>query len=161
VSARAGGLTLIEVLMGTVIVSLVVVSASWALSQAGSNKHVHEESPINAALLAKEIHELALTLPTADSGKAAATAPGEVVALDTLDGAEFSPPVSSALEELGGSKGWMQRVKVSVYDLTDLETPVSDDFTSEAKSSSSLYKLTVTVFDGKTEMGDWSWWINP
>ncbi len=147
--------------MGTLVVSLVVVSASWAVSQASTSKHVHEESPINAALLAKEIHELALSLTTAASGKGAAATPGEVVALESLDGASFSPPLDSELEELADNKGWTQNVSVSVYDLTDLETPVSAKFISATKSSAALFKLSVQISNGNQDMGTWWWWVNP
>ncbi len=160
-SRRTAGLTLIEVLMGTVIVSLVVISASWALSQVGTSKHLHEEDPIAAALLAREIHELAITLPTTASGKPAATQASEVAGLDTLDGASFSPPINSSLQVVPNSASWVQDVKLSVYDMSDLTTAVSPDFSSASKSSTSLYKLSVDITFRGTFMGTWWWWLNP
>ncbi len=159
--ARHAGLTLIEVLMGTLIVGLVLVSASWAVSQSSTSRHIHEESPINAALLAKEIHELALTLPTAASGAGVAANGAGIVALDSLDGATFSPPIDSAKSSIASAAHWSQEVTVSVYALGDLENPVSDSFTSETKSSSALYRLSVRVLNGHIDMGTWWWWINP
>jgi len=158
---RHAGMTLIEVLMGTLIVGLVLVSASWAVSLSSSSRHIHEESPINAALMAKEIHELALTLPTTASGAGAAALGADIVALDSLDGASFSPPIDSAKATIGSAAGWKQNVTVSVYALGDLENPVSESFTAESKSSTSLYRLSVQVMNGKLDMGTWWWWINP
>jgi prepilin-type N-terminal cleavage/methylation domain-containing protein len=154
------GLTLIEVLMGSIVVGLVLVSASWALSQASTNRHIHEESPINAALFAREIHELALTLPTAASGGGTATSGIEAIALDTLDGATFSPPIDSFKFELPAA-GWSQHVTVGVYSLDDLETPVSEGFTTASKSSPAIYRLSVQVLQGDVDRGTWWWWINP
>jgi hypothetical protein len=154
-------MTLIEVLMGTLVVSLVLVSASWALSQASTSRHVHAESPINAALLAKELHELALTLPTAPSGGGAAIAGSGVLALDTLDGASFTPPIDSAKASVASATGWTQLSHVSVYALSDLDHPTSSTFTAVGKSSTSLYRLSVQVKQGSKDMGTWWWWINP
>jgi type II secretory pathway pseudopilin PulG len=159
----ATGMTLVEVLVGTVIVSLVVISAGWALSGANDSKHIHAEEPIDAALIAKEMYELALRQDSTDDGDPPATAAAGVMGLDSLDGASFSPPLDASLGELAlaNAAQWRQDVDLQVFDLSDLDTPSSEDFASASASSSTLYRLTVHVTFRGEDRGTWWWWINP
>ncbi len=159
--ARTAGLTLIEVLVASVLVSMVVVSASWGLSQASTAKHILEEQPVNAAVYAREIHELAQSLPTTPSGKLAATGAADILALDSLDGAKLSPPINSAKQALPDAEFWQQLVDVQTFDFTDTSKPVSESVLAAGKSSTTLYKLTVQIKFRNTDMGTWWWWINP
>lgn len=158
---RESGMTLIEVLISTVIVSLALVSGSWALSQASSSKAIHTEAPATAALIAREIHELALALPTAPSGKPAATSGASVVALDTLAGASFSPPIRSTLDTIPNMTNWKQSVSVAVYDLSDLAQPAVKGYAAIAAGSSQIYRVTVQVSERGVDQGTWWWWLDP
>lgn len=160
-SRRESGMTLIEVLVSTVIVSLALVSGSWALSQASSSKAIHTEEPATAALIAREIHELALTLPTAPSGKPVATTGAGVVALDTLAGAKFSPPIRATLETIPDTTGWKQTVSIAVYDLGTLTKPAVAGYAAIAAGSSQIYQLTVQVTLRGADQGTWWWWLDP
>jgi len=155
----AAGLTLIEVLVAAFIVSSVLVSASWAMSQASSSKAIHTEDTIEAALLAREIHELALRLPTDASGSPVAKKAADVVALDTLDGAVFSPPISAMPAELSSANGWAQTVTVSVYNLTDTSSEVAAKMAGATKDQNTLYKLSVTIEERGVDKGTWWWWL--
>jgi len=157
------GMTLLEVLVGTVIVSLVVLSAGWALAGANDSKQIHAEEPIDAALIAKEMYELALRQDTSGSGDPPATNAAGVQGLDSLDGASFCPPLAASLAPLSVSDAlqWRQDVDVQVFDLANLDAPASEAFAPATDSSSKLYRLTVDVsFRGLAE-GTWWWWINP
>jgi len=158
--ARAtAGLTLIEVLVAAFIVSSVLVSASWALSQANSSKAIHAEDSIEAALFAREIHELALRLSTELSGNPAAKTAADVLALDTLDGAVFSPPIDAKPAVIQGAEGWSQTVAVSVYDLTDTTNAVAAKMVDATKNARTLFKLSVTIKQRGVDKGTWWWWI--
>lgn len=162
-SARNAGVTLIEVMMGTLVVGLVIGSASWALSGATSVASALSEEPIDAALLAKEIHELALKQPAVDDGDAPATDAAGVHGLDSLDGASFCPPINASLAQvsLADRASWREAVNIQVYALSDLNSVVSEKFTAATKSSRTLYKLTVHLTFRGTDQGTWWWWINP
>ena len=158
---RLRGVTLIEVLMSTLIVSLVIVSASWALSSASSSKHLRTEDPAVAALLAREIHELAIGVPTAASGDPAATTWAGVTALDTLDGARFSPPILATGETAPVDATWVQEVSVEVYALADSTVAVFDTYEPVDPASGQIYKLSVHMTQRGADMGTWWWWIKP
>ena len=161
--SACAGLTLIEVLVSTVVLGLVVVSAGWALSGASSSQQAHAEEPIDAALVAKEIYELALRQDTASNGSAPARDAAGVSGLDSLDGARFSPPLDATLQTLAiaDPQRWQQDVDLQVYDMSDLETPTSQAFTGAAESSSTLFRLIVRVSFRGEDMGTWWWWLNP
>ena len=158
---RAAGMTLVEVLAGALIVGMVMVAATWSVGQAATNKVALAESPVNAALLAREIYELALGQPTADDGSPPATGAAGVAGLDSLDGAVFMPPIKSNGSTVPHSERWKQQVSVSVWDMADLSAPVSESFVGAAQTGTSLFRLTVTVLNNNQEMGTWWWWINP
>ncbi|MGQ0553929.1 MAG: type IV pilus modification PilV family protein [Planctomycetota bacterium] len=154
-------MTLLEVLIGTFIVSVVLVSAGWALSSTTSSKQIHAEEPLNAALLAREIYELAMTLPTAPSGLPVADAPGEALALDTLDGASFQPPIDSRQAAMASLGTWKQRVQIQVFDLADPEVAALDGYAQIAGGAGQIYRLVVTIEQRKIDLGTWWWWVNP
>ncbi len=156
-------MTLIEVLVGTVIVGLVLASAGWAVSGSATPGPRWRGSPSNAALLAKEMHELALKQPAVDDGDAPATDASGVHGLDSLDGASFCPPLNASLAQIAlpDKALWRQTVDIQVYSLSDLTKVVSEKFTGATKSSTTLYKLTVHVTCRGTDEGTWWWWINP
>ncbi len=156
-------MTMLEVLVGSVIVGLVVISAGWALSSANESKSIHSEEPIDAALIAKEMYELALRQDTADDGDPPATGAEGVKGLDSLDGASFSPPLNASLAELSltSAASWRQELDLQVFDLSDLDTPTSEDFTGATDSSSTLFRLTVHVTFRGLDKGTWWWWLNP
>ena len=158
---RDAGMTLIEVLAGALIVGMVMVAATWSVSQAARSKVALAESPVNAALLAREIYELALGQSTADDGSPPATNAAGVAGLDSLDGAVFMPPIKSTGATVPHSERWKQVVSVSVWDMADLSAPASEGFVGAAQTGTSLFRLTVTVLNNNQEMGTWWWWINP
>jgi type II secretory pathway pseudopilin PulG len=157
------GLTLVEVMLAAIVVGTVVVSAGWAVGLAVQSGAALQEESCDAALMAREVFELALLQDTADDGDKPADEAKDVTGLGSLDGASFCPPLDSSGAELplASPELWRQDCDVQVYDLADLGAPVSEDFAGAAQGSSTLYRLTVSVsFRGK-EQGAWWWWINP
>ena len=161
--SRPSGMTLLEVLIGSVVVATVVISAGYALGGATDSEHLLEEESVDAALIAKEICELALRQDTAANGDPAATDAAGVKGLDSLDGASFCPPLDASLGALALSSpgSWRQVVDLQTYGLSDLETPSSQAFTGAADSSSTLFRLSVQVTFRGQDKGTWWWWINP
>jgi type II secretory pathway pseudopilin PulG len=157
----AAGLTLVEVLISTLIVSLVIVSASWAMSAATTARHLRAEEPATAALLARELHELAVGLPTEPSGEPPAATFAGITALDTLDGARFAPPLLATGEAAPGVPLWEQEAAVSVYDVADTSLPVSPRYEPIDPGSGRIYRLTVHMSRRGADMGTWWWWIDP
>jgi type II secretory pathway pseudopilin PulG len=155
------GVTLVEILISTLIVSLVIVSATWALSAASTSKHLRTEDPAVAAMLAREVHELAASLPAGPSGNPPATGFAGVTALDTLDGARFSPPLLATGEQAPGVPLWAQDVSVSVYTLADTSAPVNATYEPIEPASGRIYKLSIRVTQRGADMGTWWWWIKP
>jgi len=158
----AAGLTLVEVLAGTVVLSLVLASAGWAVGASGGEV-AHADDPIDAALVAREIYDLALRQSTVADGSLPAKEGAGVAGLDSLDGASFCPPLNAAGRSLAlvNAPAWRQDVDVQVYSLLDLDTPVSQSFASAARSSTTLYRLTVHVTCHGEDRGTWWWWLNP
>jgi len=158
----AAGLTLVEVLAGTVVISLVLASAGWAVGGTSSDG-LRVEDPIDAALVAREIYDLALRQGTVADGSLPAKDGAGVDGLDSLDGASFCPPLNAAGRPLAlvNAPAWRQDVDVQVYSLLDLDTPVSQSFAGAARSSTTLYRLTVHVSCEGQDKGTWWWWLNP
>ena len=158
----AAGLTLVEVLAGTVVLSLVLASAGWAVG-AGGGETLRAEDPIDAALVAREVYDLALRQSTVADGSLPAKEGAGVAGLDSLDGASFCPPLNAAGQSLAlvNAPSWRQDVDVQVYSLLDLDTPVSQSFAGAARSSTTLYRLTVRVTCHGQDKGTWWWWLNP
>ena len=159
---HARGFTLIEVLVTAAVLGVALISASWTMSGAASAKTVLEPDAITASLLAREIHALANTLPKEPSGSVGATSAGGVQALDSLEGAVFSPPLRADLSTASDVTGWSQACDLAVFDLADLTTPTADDPTAGLpEDGTRVYQLTVTVSQGGETMGTHSWWISP
>lgn len=159
---RARGFTLVEILVATVIVGLAVVAASWAMSSAVTSKAVLAERPYEATLLAREIHELARALPREPSGVVGVTSAAQVLAIDSLVGATFSPPIRADGSLFPGMSGWTQDVSLALYDMDDLTTPTADDPRDAVPASADLlYKLRVRVLKDGSEVDTFEWWIAP
>lgn len=160
---RERGLTLVEVLLSATVVGTLVVSAGWAIGMAVQSGAAAQEETCDAALMAREVFELALLQDTADDGDAPAKDAAGVTGLGSLDGASFCPPLDStgATLPLSSPELWRQDCDVQVHDLSDLGTPVSEAFAGAAQTSSTLYRLTVTVSFRGQEQGSWWWWLNP
>ncbi len=169
------GLTLTEVLLAAIVVGTVVVSAGWAIGLAVQSGATLEEESCDAALVAREVFELALLLDTDDDtdddedededeeDEDPADEAEDITGLGSLDGASFCPPLDSSGAELplASPELWRQDCDVQVYDLADLGAPVSEDFAGAAQGSSTLYRLTVSVSFRGQEQGTWWWWLNP
>jgi hypothetical protein len=156
------GIAVADILVGILLLAVVATSISWVLTRAErAEAEEHARDPLTAALLAREIQELAMKLGTVPSGQPAATRASEVAGLDTLDGAAFCPPIDSDKQLVAGRRLWKQCVRVSRYDRFDLTRPVSEGFGSGQPQVTNLFKLSVDVWLGDTFMGTWWWWLNP
>ena len=85
---------------------------------------------------------------------------GSPFPLDSLDGAVFSPPIDAKPSTIKAAEGWSQAISVSVYDLADTTTAVSSTMDGAAKTTTTLYKLSVTIKERGVDKGTWWWWIN-
>lgn len=155
------GFSLVEVLMATLLLGYAVSSLD-ALFIAGQHKAMLNSNPLTARLLANEIRLLAQLLPKDPSGTAGATATGEVLALDSLRGAVFNPPILANLTEYEGMDDWTQTVSVKVAAMDD-PTAVGTDMPAEGlhKEAASLYEVEVTISFQQEDVETWSWWIRP
>jgi hypothetical protein len=152
----AAGFTFIEVLLATLVVGTMLVTATTALSTAVVAQDTLVGEPITAWGLAREIHSLALLLPrTAGDGLPAATG-SDVLLLEDLDGADFSPPIGADKASLTGTTGWSQDVLIESVDLADPEVLAADPAADDT-----LLRLTVTVREGAEVRGTYVWWLNP
>jgi len=148
--------------MMTLVVGLAVVGVTHLMGSAVKTQDVHAKRSIDGLMLAREIHELARTLDRAASGAGAATTADGVVALDSLDGAVFTPPIGADLSTLTGLNGWSQSVDVATYDLSDMSTAVSVGVLETIpKGSGMAYKLTVRILENGTEQDVFEWWVEP
>jgi hypothetical protein len=155
-SRRAtAGLTLIEVLLATLIAGTMLVAATTALTGSVKAQQVMMGDPVTAFGLAREIHSAAQLLPRTPGDGVPATTGAEVVTLDDLDDATFSPPLSARLASLTGSAGWSQEVHLEHVNLTTPGILAEDPETNAA-----LLRLTVTVRQGAEVAGTYIWWLN-
>jgi len=157
------GFTLIEVLVATILVGVAVVSTSWAMTNAARAKVQEElEDPITAELVAQEVYELAKSLPSEPSGTHGVTDPADVVALDSLVGARFSPPILADGTADSTKSGWGQIVNLTVYGIGDLDSATLDSALSGLeKSDPKLFQLSVTVTKDGVEVDTWRWFLTP
>ncbi len=156
-SRRAtAGFSFIEVLLATLIVGTMIVTATTALSTAVVAQDTLVGEPITAYGLAREIHSLALVLPrTAGDGLPAATG-GDVLLLEDLDGANFSPAIGADRATVPGTTGWSQEVLIEAVDLA-----APDMLAADPDADGVLLRLTVTVREGAEVRGTYVWWLNP
>jgi len=156
-SRRArSGFSFIEVLLATLVVGTVLVAATSSITGSVQAKHILVGEPGIALGLAREIHTVAQVLPRDAGDGVAATVGSEVAVLDDLDGATFSPPLAANLASLSQSAGWSQQVAI---DTVTLAAP--DQLATSADGSAVLLRLTVTVREGASVVGSYTWWLNP
>ncbi len=158
-SVRCAGLTLLEVMGATIVLSMAVVSSSYVMSQATTTRASMHAGPIDAALLAAHIHEAALGLSREPSGLGIATSGSDVLALDTLDGAVFSPPIDAQLEVIPASTGWAQHVDLRIVDPADPEN--SRALTTADSMGEEVIELVVTISEFGRSKGEFTWWLTP
>jgi len=150
------GLTFVEVLLATLIAGTMLVAATSALTQTVVATQVMADVPTTAFGLGREIHSLAQVLPHTTGDGVPATMGSEVVTLDDLDGATFSPPISARLSAMADVSGWSQEVHVEHVNLTSPGILATDPTDNAA-----LLRLTVTVRQAKEIIGTYIWWLNP
>jgi prepilin-type N-terminal cleavage/methylation domain-containing protein len=145
-SARTRGFTLMEVLLATAIAGVALVATTGAMSSAAVSKAELASQPAIAAALAREIATLAETLPRTPGGVTGVTSGADVLALDALHGAVFSPPILADRTAVDTLTEWEQRVTVELFALDDLDEPTGEDVSVEVSGQSQrLYRLTVSV----------------
>ena len=164
--ARSGrradrGFTLAEVLLVTVLVGVGIAGVSWLMTMAAMTQDVHASVDPESLLLAREIREMAATLPTAPSGMGAADSADEITSLESLDGATFSPPLRADGQTLSNMSGWSQSIDVSLRDLDDTNTVLSDTVRIVPKGERCVWRLDVTIAKSGTLVGNHTWWIAP
>jgi len=159
---KHSGFTLIEVLVSAALLGVALLSGTWAMSVTSSTKAVVEGDEITAALLAREIYALACTVDKSPSGTFGVTSGASVLALDSLEGAVFSPPIKADTSTWSQYSGWKQAVDLTVYDVSDLSTPTTiSPLTALSEDGTSIYKLEVDVYQGTELVDTLSWWITP
>jgi len=152
----AAGFTFLEVLLATLVVGTMLVTATTALSAAVVTQDALVGEPITAWGLAREIHSLALVLPRTEGDGVPATTGSEVLLLEDLDGAEFSPPIGADTAAVAGTTGWSQEVLIASVNLADPAVLAADPTADDT-----LLRLTVTVREGAGVRGTYVWWLNP
>jgi prepilin-type N-terminal cleavage/methylation domain-containing protein len=159
--ALAPGFTLVEVLLAALIAGIAMAAVSWTMTSAAQAKSLLTEDP-QAYLLAREIRELADSLPRQPSGVVGATLGSDVLALDSLHGAFFSPPLRSNRTAQVALTGWAQRVSLAVCTLDDLEAPTGESPTlGLARNAQRLYRLTVAITYSGQPVDRFEWWLTP
>ena len=160
-AALSYGFTLVEVLLAALIAGIAMAAVSWTMTSAAQAKSVLTDDP-RPYLLAREIRELADSLPRAPSGLLAATRGVDVLALDSLHGAVFSPPLRSNRTAQAALTGWAQRVTLAVCTLDDLSTPTSESPTlGLARNAQRLYRLSVAITYAGQPVDRFDWWLTP
>ncbi|MGQ0552671.1 MAG: type IV pilus modification PilV family protein [Planctomycetota bacterium] len=156
-SARAQrGLTLIEVTIASVVAALALIAGMSALSQAATSKTLHVGDPLTAFMLAQEVHALAAELPRDPGDGSAARSIDEVLVLEDLSGATFTPPVNARRDVRTDLVGWMQAVSLKQV---ELENPGED--AAEGAGADTLWELRVTVTEAGIVRGQFAWWMTP
>ncbi len=158
------GFTMIEVLIGILLVGLAVaalMAANTALTRAnGAGTELS-----TAEFLLGEIRELTALLPLADPGGGLTFGPegGETLAtyndLDDFDGAVFSPPISADRTVLNDSAAFSQHITVENVSASNFEQVMVDIDDSEAPPvfGSDFVRVTVTVFMNSRQINSASW----
>ena len=152
---RAGGFTLIEASLTTVIIGTGVL-AILAAQQAYHRKNDWAQRTGTAVLLANEIRELTLPMPQHDPFNPTNMGPesGEttVAQYNDLDdfagvvtngygaGTTFSPPINALAQQIPNMTGWTQVVHVDNV----LSNNISSTFT-QPLGTTDLMRVTVTV----------------
>jgi prepilin-type N-terminal cleavage/methylation domain-containing protein len=158
---RCRGFSLVEVLTAAVIVGIALAAVSWSISSAAQARSALAEEPV-AFLLAREVRELAESLPRTPSGAGPATRASEVLALDTLDGAQFSPPLRADKTADASLSGWTQVTSLSVCTLGNPSVATFEDPAAGLdESAERMYRLTVAVLRDGELVDRIHWWLAP
>ena len=150
------GFTLIEVLIGILLVGLAVVSlisANGAFTQAnGAGTELS-----TAEFLIEQIRELSAVLPVIDPNTGTTTfgpEASETLAtyndLDDFNGASFSPPISADRNVLADLSAYTQQITVENVNASDFEQVVSNH-------SSFFVRVNVKVFLNTKEISSARW----
>jgi hypothetical protein len=159
---HAAGFTLAELLLTVFVIGTAFVAGTWSMSATARTKAAYAEGSGPAAYLARELLALADGLPRAPSGATGATTGAAVVALCSLEGASFSPPILADGSAADGFDGWRQDVDLSIYALDDLTTPTGEDPADGlAPEAARLYRLDVSILHDDELVDAYSWWIHP
>jgi prepilin-type N-terminal cleavage/methylation domain-containing protein len=161
-SRTDSGFTMVELLLTALVIGTAFVAATWSMSATARTKAAYEKEGGPSVFLGQEIQTLADSLPREPSGMTGAVTGAGVVALDSLIGASFSPPILADGSAAEGYDDWQQNVDLSVYSLSDLTMPTDDDPADGlAPESDKIYRLDVEVLQGGETVKTYSWWIHP
>ncbi len=156
------GFTLAEVLMVTVVVGVGVVGASWPMAMAAQTQSVQAANSTDTLNVARGVRGLAGTVSRGPSGSGAVTACADIEALDSPDGAEFSPPILSDGSSSTTYAGWTQRIDLSLRDATAPGTVIDAGVPLVVQGSGQVYLLEVEILDDSDTLLDTHcWWITP
>lgn len=158
--SRTQGFSLIEVLLVSILVGVLLVATTSAMSAASSAKLVLASGPLDAARLARDVHSIALGLPSGAPTTERAAGYHDLAVRQDLDGAVFSPPIDATGAEVAALAAWTQRVAFERLALSDLQTP-SDAPLVAAGAWPALDRLTVTIVEGEVELGRFVFWMTP
>jgi len=155
-SRREDGFTLIEVLIGILLIGLAIVSlisANGALTQA--NGAGIELS--TAEFLIEQIRELTTVLPVIDPTTGTTTfgpEASETLAnfddVDDFNGANFSPPISATRATLNDLSAYTQQITVENVSVSNFEQVVSNH-------SSFFVRVNVKVLLNTREISSARW----
>jgi type II secretory pathway pseudopilin PulG len=155
-SRLKNGFTLIEVLIGVLLVGLAIVSlisANGAFTQANG---VGVELS-TAEFLIEQIRELTTMLPVIDPNTGTATFGPEALEtltnyddLDDFNGASFSPPISANRSPLNDLSAYTQQITVENVSASNFEQVVSNH-------SSFFVRVNVKVLFNTEEISSARW----
>lgn len=144
------GMTLLEVLVAALVVSVALGAAVQAVGTAAVTLADHGDDPARARLLAEEILSLAQGLPRGPAPVGAVAKASDVVVLAQLDGQRFSPPVDARKQIIPGAGGWTQDVAL-----------VAESLPAPA-GAGEVARLTVTVTQRNGDVNEtFTWWVRP
>ncbi len=149
------GATFAEVMLASMVLGAAVVASTASMRGSTEVYHYFAEGPHEALMLAQEIHEAAVLLPW-EADEDAEEIFGDAKKLDDIDGATYGPPRSAEYEVVVRHSNWSQEVEVMKVDLADPSVEI-DPETFEGEI---LTELKVTIFNGPTEIGVFSWWMS-
>jgi prepilin-type N-terminal cleavage/methylation domain-containing protein len=150
------GFSLIEVMIGVLLVGLAVASLMAANSALTKGNGAGTELS-TAEFLLGQIRELTALLPVVDPeteddvfGPEAGEALADYDDLDDFDGATFSPPISAARVNLTDSAAFSQKITVENVNASDFEQVVTDH-------DSDFVRVTVQIFRNSHQINSASW----
>ena len=160
---RQRGFTITEVLVTTALVGTAFVATSWLTTSATRSQETYKRSQqVDTLQLAREIREMAMALRNEELAVAGpASLPEDIVALDSLDGATFSPPLRADGSVMTHLSGWSQRIDLSTAAKSNMQMKLSNTLAKPAKGSGEMYKLEVTIVEGVDDVASYEWWIKP